>query len=465
MWRLVRAHLAILIACAILSFQLFLPPVIGLANNGDFGKMLDVFGLRAPVEYENAYAETNYIRDRNHLQRPAFWSSELLLLAPSVLLSALFSKTGVFDLRWIGLMHTALFLLALRLAEPLLAAMPRPRRILLWSMILLIFCDVLYAAYLNSFYMDVATYLFLLLSLVLYVRVETWHRRSDAIWLTVCAVLMILSKAQHILLGAGASFLLALRDRTLTAAAGQWFVRFPATVAVAATVFIPFAAPHGYSARSYYSVIFYGILPHARNPDQALRQLGFDDSYRHYIGTHAYSPRSPLDNPAVAEDFMQRTSYARVAWYFLRHPAEARLALEQSLAEAGSIRPYLGNFDHREGRPQFAQSQTFAFWSRMKAALFLDHGRRYLFCAIALALAVCGLATWLRARLASGMLAGCYVLAGVSVAEMLVASLGDAVDIPRHHFIFSATMDLLVLICAILLDVAVRHLRGRATTA
>lgn len=51
-----------------------------------------------------------------------FWSSELLLIAPALKLNNLLSKDGSFDLRPMGSIHAALFLLAAIWLAPLLEA-------------------------------------------------------------------------------------------------------------------------------------------------------------------------------------------------------------------------------------------------------------------------------------------------------------------------------------------------------
>jgi hypothetical protein len=38
----------VVVAAAILGWQLLVPPVVGLANNGDFEKIMGVVGLRYP---------------------------------------------------------------------------------------------------------------------------------------------------------------------------------------------------------------------------------------------------------------------------------------------------------------------------------------------------------------------------------------------------------------------------------
>src|SRR5713101_7595368 len=105
-------QVALLASAGILGYQLFLPPVVGLANNADFGKILAIFNLGAPWEDENKYAPLKYTFDRKYYYESGFYSSELLLVAPAIGLHKLFLKNTPFDLRLIGAIHAALFLLA-----------------------------------------------------------------------------------------------------------------------------------------------------------------------------------------------------------------------------------------------------------------------------------------------------------------------------------------------------------------
>lgn len=56
-------------------------------------------------------------------------------------------------------------------------------------------------SYLNSFYMDVAAYLFMLQATVLYVRVLRWRRHKDWILLVISCLLLVTAKPQHAVLG------------------------------------------------------------------------------------------------------------------------------------------------------------------------------------------------------------------------------------------------------------------------
>src|SRR6185436_15784600 len=112
-----------------------------------------------------------------------------------------------------------------------------------------------------------------------------------------------------------------------------------------------FGAERSYAAKGCFTVIFLQILPNSRDVGRTLTALGLDDSYRVWIGTHAYSPQSRLDDPAFTEAFLQRVSYGRLGWFYLTHPTQAYQTLWRSLAVAGRHRPDLGNFDPAAGKP------------------------------------------------------------------------------------------------------------------
>ena len=299
--------------------------------------------------------------------------------------------------------------------------------------------------------MDAAAYVFLMLAVVLFLRAAKWCRKSDAIWLVVCVVLMILSKPQHAVLGVWVAALFAFSGARLWPKNGRSLSIVSAAIVVVATVLGLKAAPSEYAAHGYYTVIFYQVLPHSRDVTRDLHALGLDTSYRKWIGTHAYSEGAGMNDPAFVRSFMGRTSYVRLGRYFLTHPRDAYLALETSLAEGGRQRPPMGNFDRGAGLPAYSESRAFTVWSNVKRKLFYRHGARYLICYLLATVSVCALAAARRRTLPHVLVAGSYALSGMGVTALLVASLGDAVEVTRHHFIASAILDLELLLGSVLL--------------
>jgi hypothetical protein len=445
-------------AAAILFWQLIVPPVVGLANNGDFSKTYGIFNLTEPPGDEVRFADTRFVFDPQAHYSSRFYSSEQLLLLPALVLNGVFSKDGSFDLRFIGIIHAALFLYAAWLFPTLLSDAPRPMRLIAYVLVLLIFGDVMYTAYLNSFYMDVPAYLFVLLGTVLFLRAARWRRTSDTILLWICCVMMTTSKAQHAALGLWAALLIGLSDGKRGARAAI----FAGCLATLAVLWLAKSTPTEYSLRGCFTMAFYQVLPHAKNVDRTITDLGLNDSYRQYIGMHSFSDGSPMDDARFVADFHWRISYASLAWFFLTHPRDAYTALRHSLDAAGRQRPVLGNFDITAGMPPLAESRSFALWSNLKRRLFEHRGPRFFFCFLGLSAAVAVLLFLQRRRLERGEFLGGYILIGMTATELAISSLADAVEIPRHHLLFYAQFDLLVIAAACLaMRCLVDHSSGR----
>ena len=189
-------------------------------------------------------------------------------------------------------------------------------------------------------------------------------------------------------------------------------------------------------------MVFAEILPHSKNVAGALGELGLDDSYRVWIGTHAYSAGSRLEEPAFYQPFLQRVGYARIDRFYLRHPSDAYRALRTSLDEGARYLLPMGNFDFASGQPPLAENQSFCVWSNLKRRLYFHRGPRLLFSFLGLSVSVAALLMVNRGALPSGAVAGGVVFIGMAMTGLVVGALGDIFDPTRHHLIFFAQFDL-----------------------
>ena len=449
-------QLLLLLAAAVVSYQTFLPPVVGLANDGDFGKIAGVFRLGSPLEGSlvNRFSYTTYVFDQKFYYRSDFASSESILLKLALDVNSVFSKTGTFDLRVMGAVHAAVFLLSVYLLLPLVKSLSQTLRLLILSSALLMFTDVMYISYFNSLYMDTAAFLFLLLATVLFLRALFWRKQADCWSLVVSLVFLITSKTQHYPLGLLAAVLLAWKGRLLTPTFSRSFAVLSTFLMLAATIFSYRASAPIYPTQGCYTVIFFRLLPKANNAQQDLVDLGLDGTYQQFIGSNAYSENSGLRDPEFVSTFARKISYPRLGWFFVTHPEEALRMIIYSMGQAGYQRPDFGNFDVSAGQPPFAQSHSFAIWSKFKAREFAERGLRYLSYSVLLIFGVPVLAVVRRHSLPQGIPEGIVALSAIAAVELLVASLADAMDYQRHFFIFNTLTDLLLLSAAILLALA-----------
>ena len=449
-----------LAATIILVWQLVIPPVVGLANNGDFGKVIGIFNMQAPSGDDFLFADTRYEFSPRYHYRAQFYSTEQLLLLPALALNWVFSKDGYFDLRWIGVVHAAILLIAFRLFEPLADGAPRAMRLTMLTLAVVIFCDVMYVNHLNSFYMDAGALVFLLLTAVLYLRVLRWRRSTDTALLILCPALLVTSKAPHALLGLWIAVLLFATRRLLWPKTGRRFAIAALFLVSLSILWLWESAPKYYAFNGCYSVVFVQILPHAENVERTMAELGLEQSWKSRIGTHAYDSKARLDEPGVREALMARLSYFKLARFFLTHPRDAYVAMCVSLDEAGRQRVPFGNFDVRYGKP-YAESRAFSMWSSLKNALFYHRGSRFLKCIAGFAAAFVLLLSVRRRSLPPGTFLAGLVLTGMMLTELAISSLADAVDVTRHYLIFFALFDLIVMTIVWLVMMAYRSLSNR----
>ena len=426
-----------LAALAAVFWQLMAPPVPGIADNGDFAKMLGRYRLSSGVAFE--YANTKLHFAGKYLYHSGYESSEVLLIAPAVAIGKAISRDGSFDLRAMGAVHAALFLLAVFLVVPLLD------RAWLGVVLVVVFCDFMYAGFLNSFYMDVAALLFTFLAAAFYLRAMRWGRARDSAALGICMLLAVLA-GPHYSVMAPWFAIVPWAERGVLCG-GRKTVAAVATVALLGAAWIPYRylVAADYAGRNPFNAIFSQILPISANPDRTLAELGLDGSYRRFKGMTSDWHEVGWSDAEFRREFTRKTGYPTILRIYLRHPAGAWNALRSSLDVSGSFQSPLGNFDSGSGRPPAAHYERFRLVSRVKQRLFFQHGARLFRVDTGLALLVPALLLWKRRELPRGAVTGGIVLAGMAESMLVASALADVFDQFRHQLVSFALFDMLLL--------------------
>ena len=449
------------IAVGIVVFQVLVPPSIGLADNGDFGKISLKFHLRVPYDPSmpkgSPYIHLHYVFAPESHWKSGFHSAETALVDLALPLNRLVSRVGGFDLRCLGAVHAALFLLAFAFFAPLTGAVRPVLQAVLLALAILFFCDAMYSTYYNSFYMDAAAFVFLMLALVFLVRAVRpgEHGPADAWAAVLFSVLMLWAKSQHALLAIPLIVFVLWKRRAM----------WPRRALLASALAVSFIAggaayalirgtPRGYANPCLFSIIFARLLPTAENPSAELASLGLDDSYLDYMGMNAYGPEAPiLRKNYWAQEFLSRTSFATLAGFYILHPARAFYVAGVALQEAALQRPIrdglgdVGNYDPSAGYPPFTESKAFAAWSAAKASILGSCPWLY---PLVFVIAV-GIVAWAHP-------AGGVALGIMEVLEFGLSGMTDSVEVTRHLFFFNAIWDvtLFAAVCVLVLGLDAR---------
>jgi hypothetical protein len=433
--------LALAAAAGILIAILFVPPAVGLADDGDFSKVTRLFDfdVAAPENDDRwfRYVFLDYKFDSAWHWWGSLPTSEMLLVLPALALNRVVAKPGMFDLRMMGVVHGAVFLCVFALFLPLLRRAPPWRWAILTSAALLGFCDVMYVSYYNSFYMDAAAFLFLLSTIVFFLRI---HRldvagRFDRMGFLVSCVLFVTAKAQHSLAGLLIALLLVgLRQYK------------SAIVIAGLCVFWMSRLPPDYADVARYNVIFFQILPNSQHRSRDLAELGLDDSYLSKVGKISYDAGSGMEDQEFHRIFGERASAPRLAAFYAMHPGHAARLLGIGLKEASGQRARMGNYDRRAGKAPYAQSYFFSAWSSLKQQIFDTHGILYGIYWVAVSIAAPVLAWRGGGKRRLIWTGGALVIVLMSAMALGIASLADGVDFLRHLFLFNVCIDLLAMI-------------------
>jgi hypothetical protein len=413
----------------LIAFQLFVPPITGLSDNNDFSKVFGVSDIcKAPFETLNTYFISGYDAGPKCRWPSGFISSEALFVSVGRGLGRPFTGRYHFDLRWSAAVHLAVLAAAMALFLCLTRRQGKWVRFLLPPLAILMFTDVAYVAWLNSAYMDNASW-------VLFLLLTSAAASGIAEVYGITGVLLVFSKAQHAVLGIPFGLLAAwFAWRNRRRQPYVWLLSAVALLVSAAVM--PALTPPEYANISLYNLIFYRLAP---NEKEVLPELGLDAGYQKWVGTQAFAKDSPLPDPDWTRAFTAQVSFADIARLYCRHPGIALRRLNYELHDSVHLmRPdYMANYRQEDGFPPHSVATRFSFWSNLRMRAF----SKYPFLILVIyALPLLGAVV--RPRLLP--LALVLVVAGLS--EFAICTLADAIDTHRHLFLFHVITDSVILL-------------------
>lgn len=404
---LLVACVAALVLAALLGLRLFPQPVVGIADNGDFDRLLCPLGMGHPEELEWAHKYFYWIngtyefgRERDNCMRYA--TSETHLVNAAIFLGrALFGQGETFDIRVMGLVHCVLFIAAILLILLATRHWRMASRALLFYMLILVLADIGYAVYMNSFFCEPATLLFFLTTAGCFLlltsspdgigkQAPSQHLATllPAVGFVGSCMLFAASKPQNYVLGMTcllpcAWLLIARKTSGLK------------TVAAAGLILIPVYSgslfsqvDREFTRMQLYDIVFKDVVNHSPTPEENLEELGLPAEFKEYLDTQAWQEGSPYAYPEFREEF-QHITYGSVMKLYLRHPAlllgdmqrSARFTLDVRLWKEevplwkgrelrGKIR--FGHYEPASGKPAKAQSSSWSLWSQFRENVFPD---------------------------------------------------------------------------------------------
>ncbi len=435
--------------------------MVGLANNGDFTRMAN-WGALDYVETNSDDIYFNWVnREYKFIANPATtmgkWpSSEIGFVKVAATLWHYLVSNQLFDLRMLGVIHILAFLLSFLILMRGVGA--RVSFLFFVPWFVLIFCDLSYTIYFNSFYMEPASLIFLLAmagsGLYLLKHKQESMRRPEAISALLlfgaCALLLISVKTQNVIFAPMIAFfglrLLQLNHDRL------W--RITALAIVASVSLLAMAeyalTPPGLKNSSKYNAVFLGALLGSPDPRRDLRDLGVSEEYYPLAGTNFYQPGLPMDirSREFDDGYYQKIGFLKILFFYLKRPERFLLRIQDSLDRGYVPRPeYAGNFEKASGEKPREQSRRWNLWGLFKKHYFPKSV--WFFAAYLIATAGMIFVAWRRsAGVNQKLVCEFYFALWLAIPITLITSLlGDGFsDFERHMLSFNVLMDLSLLL-------------------
>lgn len=442
--------LAVGAALVVVSLQLLVPPVVGLADNGDYQRVMGYAGFDHstddPGERYLAFLRTRYRVMPVGFAANGHLSSEIAL-ALAARAAGRAAVGGLFDLRILGAVHAALLVLAfgalLRACRDLSIGAQATAAVLG----LFFFTDVGYVAPFNSFYGQTASLLFLLLTAAVAARAIRRGRLDGALLVLffAFAAAFVGSKPQEAIQGP----VLALLGIRLAGVRLREAWRRPAVwLALALCAFSLWygrRTPVALREAALYQVVFYEILPHSPDPSGDAAALGLDPAWLRFSGTDAFRPDTPLLDEDFRVRFLRTVGYRKIARFYLARPRRLAERLARVSPKLWTLRPSYGNYERSADRPTLTRTERFAAWSRLRLRVL---GPRALPAVAVLfgANAALALATWRRAsprgRLFRETLLAAVAMSATAFGACLLTNAPP--DYSRVFYVAEALCDLLI---------------------
>lgn len=437
------------ILCCILFFR----PLIGVADNGDFERIMNSTGLY----YLTDNPSDRYFGFVNRLYGSGFiipfgggyLTTQLPLVLLSVFISRTFLGTALFDIRFLAAIYILIFSTAVFISIRSIRKSSGFSAMIAAVVLLFVFCDTGYTSYFNSLYGEPVTFVFLLLMAAIALMLAL--KDTPNIWVLVAfgisAILFAGAKVQNT--PAGLMLVLFLIRLAGVRRELMWKrVAILAAASVTITSLICYASvSREIKVCNKYQTVFYGILKGSPNPAADLEELGLDPSYSVLAGTHYFLDDYLVDikTPMFQKMIYEEVSHLKVAVFYLKHPDRLLQKLEYAAKCSFKVNQGVGNYEKYPEAQYKQETEVFNLWSRFKSN-YLPHS--LLFIAVFYGFIIIGLILQYKKtknRSQRFLVEFAAIISLTGILQFILPVIGDGeADLSKHLFLFNLCFDLLV---------------------
>lgn len=322
--------LACVLAAVIVGYLLFVSPINGYADNGDFARVIYINGIY-PLDTKN-YQYTTYLTQHYGLFKyynehiAMLFSSQGIFVKTAVLLNKLFYSKTVFDIRFMGLVYYVFYLGAIYLLTLAVTNSNKRKNVdyVIALIVVFMFADSSLTLYFNSFFAEpvmIIAMMYITASLLLLMKkhfARSWY---------MLAVYFLASLALVTVKQQNAPLALSLVVVTI----GIYFVYrnklsrllipISCLILLGSGIATYVMITDQFSNINSYQSMTRGVMLKEQDPGNSLEKGGISRQYgllKGDIYTQTYAATS-IKSKNITKDFIPKYNFAWILKYYLTH--------------------------------------------------------------------------------------------------------------------------------------------------
>ena len=369
-------------------YVLFLYPQPGVADQGDFDRVMNVSGLKVEPQFASGSDSPRFLKYTiTDYDIAAINPSQLLnritatsMCYPITLISLICKLCGqqTFRTTYLAVFYLLVYIFSLWVILYNLKIDSALKFLGILAMVLLVFLDGNYLIWFNSLYGEPMMITTLLLFIAAWINYSNKSKPIAGLFLAIMLVfitafLFIGSKLQVI---SALPVLLLLLAKLLTDNR-KYLKNYQLSILCLFYVII-IIYPVNLNLKNkdinrdtQYDSVFYGILKNSYNPAEDLTALNLDPDLAVESGKHSFLDRSQYVQYAphteiTREKFYSQISNGKLIKYYLTHPARLLNGMKYTASQAFYTSTTLGKYPQSYSEKPISDFDRFIFWSSLR---------------------------------------------------------------------------------------------------
>ncbi|MBY7026598.1 MULTISPECIES: hypothetical protein [Clostridium] len=377
----------IIASLSIISFILFKYPHMGVADQGDFDRVMNASGISLLDSDKN---NPNFVRFYDYIVTDYTISNFFKTITGSIVGSSIgllililsipckLFNNNIFRTEYLAISYSIIYILSITMILKYLNIKNSLKLTFIGILSLFVLFDGNYIIWFNSFYgepMMLCSLLLLIFSILYYINYKYVKKNnhkimSKIVYILLATFLFLGSKMQVV---TAVPFLMILLLKIILdnkkCLSKKNFVSLIITLCIVMTYPLIFNAFNGsISNDTQYNSVFYGVLNGSKTPKQDLIDLGLNPDMASEAGKHSYLdpdkyvkyiPRTEITN----EEFYSKMSNSKLAKFYLTHPVRLIQGMQYTASKAFYTSTVLGKTSIDYSTEPTIKFSRFTSWS------------------------------------------------------------------------------------------------------